>query len=143
MAASSTWIRSSMSPSGTNVGKRRQRRVFLHHYIHQRIHAIERGLERVRGGRATQRQQRQAVPLATIALVGYTNAGKSSLFNRLTGAAVLADAKMFAMRAREKLAKNTPDWRRATDIVLASNPSKTDLKDLSQEGGGGAATARP
>ena len=64
--------------------------------IFGRIKKIERGLEGVRAGRATQRRQRQAVPLATAALVGYTNAGKSSLFNRLTGAEVLADARMFA-----------------------------------------------
>ncbi len=43
-------------------------------------------------------------------------------------------ARIFAMRAREKLTKNTPEWRRATDIVLASKPSQDDLKDLAREG---------
>jgi predicted Zn-dependent protease len=43
-------------------------------------------------------------------------------------------ARVFAMRAREKLTKDTPEWRRATDIVLASKPSKEDLKDLAKEG---------
>jgi predicted Zn-dependent protease len=43
-------------------------------------------------------------------------------------------ARVFAMRAREKLDKSTPQWRRATDIVLASEPSKDDLQDLAKEG---------
>jgi predicted Zn-dependent protease len=43
-------------------------------------------------------------------------------------------ALVFAMRAREMLAKDTPEWRRATDIVLVSKPSKDDLKDLASEG---------
>jgi len=64
--------------------------------IYRRIKKLNDQLESVRGGRGTQRRQRQAVPLATIALVGYTNAGKSTLFNRLTGAEVLADARLFA-----------------------------------------------
>jgi GTP-binding protein HflX len=64
--------------------------------IYRRIKKLNDQLESVRGGRGTQRRQRQSVPLATIALVGYTNAGKSTLFNRLTGAEVMTDARMFA-----------------------------------------------
>jgi GTPase len=64
--------------------------------IYRRIKKLNDQLESVRGGRGTQRRQRQSVPLATIALVGYTNAGKSTLFNRLTGAEVMADARRFA-----------------------------------------------
>lgn len=64
--------------------------------ISKRIKKIEDDLEQVRTGRALHRKRRSAVPLATLALAGYTNAGKSTLFNRLTQAGVLADAKMFA-----------------------------------------------
>ena len=64
--------------------------------IARRIKKLEDELESVRTGRALHRQRRSAVPLATLALAGYTNAGKSTLFNRLTQAGVLADARMFA-----------------------------------------------
>ncbi|MGA9260080.1 MAG: GTPase HflX [Candidatus Sulfotelmatobacter sp.] len=64
--------------------------------IYRRIRHVEQQLENVRRIRAQQRQRRESVPVATVALVGYTNAGKSTLFNALTRAAVLASPRMFA-----------------------------------------------
>ena len=64
--------------------------------IYRRIRHIKQQLEDVKRIRGQQRQRRESVPLPTIALVGYTNAGKSTLFNVLTGAGVLESAKMFA-----------------------------------------------
>jgi GTP-binding protein HflX len=64
--------------------------------IYRRIRHVEQQLENVRRIRAQQRQRRESAPVATVALVGYTNAGKSTLFNALTQAAVLASPRMFA-----------------------------------------------
>ncbi|MFB3812939.1 MAG: GTPase HflX [Terriglobales bacterium] len=64
--------------------------------IFRRIRHIKQQLEEVRRIRAQQRQRRESVPVATVALVGYTNAGKSTLFNALTKAGVLESARMFA-----------------------------------------------
>jgi len=61
-----------------------------------RIKKLENDLEKVRTGRALHRENRGAIPVPTISIAGYTNAGKSTLFNRLTAAGVLADARMFA-----------------------------------------------
>jgi GTPase len=64
--------------------------------IYRRIRHVEEQLENVRRIRAQQRQRRESAPVATVALVGYTNAGKSTLFNALTRAGVLSSPKMFA-----------------------------------------------
>jgi len=64
--------------------------------IFRRIRHVKEQIENVRRIRAQQRQRRESVPVATVALVGYTNAGKSTLFNTLTHATVLESARMFA-----------------------------------------------
>jgi GTPase len=64
--------------------------------IYRRIRHVKLQLENVRRIRAQQRQRRESVPVATLALVGYTNAGKSTLFNALTRSDVLASSRMFA-----------------------------------------------
>jgi GTPase len=64
--------------------------------INLRIDHVKEQLESVRRIRRQQRQRREAVPVPVVALVGYTNAGKSTLFNALTEAGVLESSKMFA-----------------------------------------------
>ena len=64
--------------------------------IGERIDVIRKELEQVRRTRGLHRKSRQRVPYPSVALVGYTNAGKSTLFNALTGASVLAEDTLFA-----------------------------------------------
>jgi GTP-binding protein HflX len=64
--------------------------------IQERMTRIERELETVVKTRSLHRQSRRRVPYPIIALVGYTNAGKSTLFNRMTAADVLAENMLFA-----------------------------------------------
>jgi GTP-binding protein HflX len=80
--------------------------------IQRRIDQLKRDLEAVRRVRRQQRQRREAAPVPTVALVGYTNAGKSTLFNTVTGAQVLESARMFATLDPKLRAIELPSRRR-------------------------------
>lgn len=62
----------------------------------RRIETLKRQLDEVKRQRLTQRKERRRVPVPQAAIVGYTNAGKSTLLNSITGAGVLAEDKLFA-----------------------------------------------
>ena len=79
--------------------------------VQEKMHRIKKELEKVQKNRATNRKKRDKAALPSCAIVGYTNAGKSSLLNALTGAAVLVENKLFATL--------DPTTRR---LVLDTNP---------------------
>ena len=81
--------------------------------IYRRVRHVKEQIESVRRIRAQQRQRRESVPVALIALVGYTNAGKSTLFNALTHSEVLTSSKMFATLDPTVRAVRLPSRRRA------------------------------
>ena len=102
-----TWQRSRLVRSWTHLERQRGGFGFLggpgetqieadRRLIGDRIVKIKKELEGVKRTRALGRQARRRVPFPVIALVGYTNAGKSTLFNRLTEAKVLAKDLLFA-----------------------------------------------
>jgi GTPase len=80
--------------------------------IRDRVRNIQRNIDDVRKQRSLRRQARNAVPLGTVALVGYTNAGKSTLFNALSKAEVLVSSRMFATLDPTIRAIRLPSGRR-------------------------------
>jgi GTP-binding protein HflX len=80
--------------------------------IRDRVRKIQNSIEDVRKQRSLRRQARNAVPLGTVALVGYTNAGKSTLFNALSKAEVVVSSRMFATLDPTIRALRLPSGRR-------------------------------
>ena len=80
-------------------------------HIRRRIDAIREALDKVDSQRTLRRQRRRKDGIPTVALVGYTNAGKSTLLNHLTDAGVLAEDKLFATLDPTARALRLPDGR--------------------------------
>ena len=97
--------------------------------ITERITRLRRELEEVRRTRSLHREARNRVPFPIIALVGYTNAGKSTLFNALTGAAVHAEDQLFATLDPTMRLIELPSRRRAilSDTVGFISDLPTEL----------------
>ena len=89
LCPSRTHPRGSRGPGETQLETDRRK-------IQRKVLHLKGELEAVRRVRSQQRNRRESVPVPTVALVGYTNAGKSTLFNALTHAGVLESSRMFA-----------------------------------------------
>ncbi len=97
--------------------------------INAKLKRLRLRLRELERRRATQRSARQDVPLASCALVGYTNAGKSTLLNRLTNSEVLADDRLFATLDPTSRLLSLPSARRVilTDTVGFIQSLPTEL----------------
>lgn len=91
--------RSELSRLGGGIGTRgpgEQKLEMDRRLIKERITQVRKELEQVKRTRELTRKKRQENPIPVVAIVGYTNAGKSTLLNHLTGAGVLSEDKLFA-----------------------------------------------
>ncbi|TQJ51333.1 GTPase HflX [Phycicoccus sp. SLBN-51] len=79
--------------------------------INQRMAKLRREIKEMKTGRDTKRASRKAHAVPSVAIAGYTNAGKSSLLNRLTGAGVLVENQLFATLDPTVRRAETPDGR--------------------------------
>ncbi len=98
-AARLVGLRNSLSRLGGGIGTRgpgEKKLEMDRRLIHERIGQLKSELAEVRRHREVQRKQRERAHTPVAAIVGYTNAGKSTLLNRLTGAGILAEDKLFA-----------------------------------------------
>lgn len=92
-------LRNSLSRLGGGIGTRgpgEKKLEMDRRLIHERIGQLKAELENVKRHREVIRKQRERTHTSVAAIVGYTNAGKSTLLNRLTGAGILAEDKLFA-----------------------------------------------
>ncbi len=98
-AARLVGLRSSLSRLGGGIGTRgpgEKKLEMDRRLIHERIGQLKEELKDVERHREVQRRQRERAHIQVAAIVGYTNAGKSTLLNHLTGAGILAENKLFA-----------------------------------------------
>lgn len=114
--------RSELSRLGGGIGTRgpgEQKLEMDRRLIKERITFVRRELQQVQRTRELTRKKRQENPIPVIAIVGYTNAGKSTLLNRLTGAGVLSEDKLFATLdpTTRKLALENGEEMLFTDTV--------------------------
>ena len=99
--------------------------------IQKRIKILSDDIEAMKRARDTARKKRSASPVPTVAIVGYTNAGKSTLLNRLTGSEVLSEDKLFATLDPTTRTAMLPDGQQVlfTDTVGFINKLPHNLVD--------------